>query len=68
LIVFSGLGLLGTEYAWARRLLRWVRDELRRWTQWVAARPLWFRLLAGLVSLAFLAGLVALGWWMTIGF
>jgi uncharacterized protein (TIGR02611 family) len=64
LIIFAGLGLLATEYEWAARLLAWVRDRLRRWTQWVAGRPLWFRLFAGLVSLALLAGLVLAGWFV----
>jgi uncharacterized protein (TIGR02611 family) len=66
LIIFGGLGLLATEYTWAARLLSWVRDRLRRWTQWVAGRPLWFRLLVGLVSLALLAGLVLAAWFVAV--
>jgi uncharacterized protein (TIGR02611 family) len=58
LVIFAGLGILGTEYAWARRLLARVRDYARRWTQWIAAKPLWVRILAGVLSLAVIAGLV----------
>ena len=32
LIIFAGLGLLATEYEWAARLLRYARDEVKRWT------------------------------------
>jgi len=58
LIIFAGLGILASEYAWAARLLKWVRSTFVRWTQWLAARPLWLRLLATTVSLAVLAGIV----------
>lgn len=27
LVIFAGLGLLATEYAWARRLLAWTRRK-----------------------------------------
>lgn len=58
LIIFGGLGVLGTEYEWARRLLAWVRAQVRRWSHWMAAQPLWLRLAAGLFSLLVLAALV----------
>ena len=62
LIIFAGLGLLGTEYAWARRLLTWLRDIVLRWTKWAARQGGVVR--AGLVvaSVVFLAG-VAVGCW-----
>ena len=62
LIIFGGLGLLATEYTWARRLLGWLRDVLARWRVWVAARSPVVKVLLGLVSLAFLAALVLGGW------
>jgi uncharacterized protein (TIGR02611 family) len=65
LIIFAGLGILGTEYEWAARLLRWVRRMLVRWTEWLAARPLWIRLAVGAVSLAFLAALLLAVWFLT---
>jgi uncharacterized protein (TIGR02611 family) len=62
LVIFGGLGLLGTEYAWAARLLQWVRRQVTEWTRWVATRPLWLRLVGGFVSLLLFAGLVAVAW------
>ena len=35
LIVFAGLALLATEFAWAGRLLDFARDKVRGWTEWV---------------------------------
>jgi uncharacterized protein (TIGR02611 family) len=58
LVIFAGLGILGTEYEWARRLLSNVRRQVTRWTKWMAAQPLWLRVLAGLLSLALIVGLV----------
>jgi uncharacterized protein (TIGR02611 family) len=58
LVIFAGLGILGTEYEWARRLLARVRRQARRWTQWIGAKPLWVRILAGLLSVAVVVGLV----------
>ena len=40
LVIFGGLGILGTEYEWARRLLLQVRRLVTRWTKWLAAKPL----------------------------
>jgi uncharacterized protein (TIGR02611 family) len=58
LIIFAGLGILATEYAWAARLLTWAKEKVKSWTQWIAAKPVWFRLLAGFVSLVIIAALV----------
>ena len=30
LVVFAGLAILATEFAWARRLLRWAKAQLER--------------------------------------
>ncbi len=57
LIIFAGLGLLGTEYEWARRLLQWVRRHVMSWTRWAARQPLWLRIVGGALSLAVLAAL-----------
>jgi uncharacterized protein (TIGR02611 family) len=57
LIIFAGLGLLGTEYEWARRLLQWVRRHVLIWTRWAARQPLWLRIVGGALSLAALAAL-----------
>jgi len=65
LVIFAGLGVLGTEYEWAARLLTWVREQVRRSTQRVAARPPWFRLLVGLVSVAVIAAVLIAVWLVT---
>jgi uncharacterized protein (TIGR02611 family) len=62
LIIFAGLGLLGTEYAWAARLLTWLRDLVLRWTRWVTRQGTLVRIGLLVVSLLFLAG-VAVGCW-----
>jgi uncharacterized protein (TIGR02611 family) len=64
LIIFGGLGILATEYAWAARLLAWVRGHVKRWTRWLAAQPLWLRLLAGLLILIVIAGLILAAWFI----
>jgi uncharacterized protein (TIGR02611 family) len=61
LVVFLGLGVLGTEFAWARRLLEYGRRQLRRWTDWIRRQSLFVRFLVGLAGLAVLAGLVLAG-------
>jgi uncharacterized protein (TIGR02611 family) len=56
LIVFAGLALLATEFAWAERLLHYARDKVRSWTEWVTRQPLPMRVLIGLLGLIALAG------------
>ncbi|WP_432489482.1 TIGR02611 family protein [Kineococcus sp. SYSU DK018] len=38
LVVFLGLAILGTEFATARRVHRFARRQVHRWTAWVARR------------------------------
>ena len=63
LIIFAGLGILATEYTWAKRLLGWLRQLVWRWWAWVARQPRWLQALIGLAGLIFLAA-VAYGTWM----
>jgi len=60
LIVFAGLALLATEFAWAERLLHYGREKFRAWTAWVLRQSLAVRALLGLVGLLFVAGAVGL--------
>jgi uncharacterized protein (TIGR02611 family) len=60
LIVFVGLAILASEFAWAQRLLDYGRDRLHTWTRWMKARPLWVRVLISLVTAAFVVGAVVL--------
>ena len=41
LVVFAGLGILATEFAWARRVLEFARDKYDRWEAWMG-RQNWF--------------------------
>jgi uncharacterized protein (TIGR02611 family) len=59
LIIFAGLGVLATEYEWARRLLAFARDKVKEWTAWLGRQPWWVR---GLVALATLIVVVAAVW------
>jgi uncharacterized protein (TIGR02611 family) len=64
LIIFAGLGLLATEYVWAARLLTWAKDHLTRWTRWIAGRPVWVRVLLGVLTVIVLAGLALAAWFV----
>lgn len=56
LIVFAGLALLATEFAWAGRLLDFARAKVRGWTDWVGRQSLLVRAGIGLGSLLAVAG------------
>ncbi len=51
-VIFFGLALLATEFAWAGRLLRFARTHVAEWTAWVQGQS---RLLRGVVAAAGLA-------------
>jgi len=57
LVVFLGLGLLATEFAWARRLLSFARHKVTAFSHWFAART---RVLRGLLTLALVLLVAAL--------
>jgi uncharacterized protein (TIGR02611 family) len=57
LIIFLGLGILATEFAWAARLLRFARRQVRRWTDWVRRQTPATRLLLGVTTAVLLAAL-----------
>lgn len=76
LIVFAGLAILASEFAWAKRVLRYARGKYDAWTQWLGRRSVLVRgaVLAatGLIVLTTLyllgalylvAGWVGLGGW-----
>ncbi len=65
-IIFAGLGLLATEYAWAARLLRTVRERVRQWSAWARAQSLAVRVLLGLAGLVVVAGALGLAWWISV--
>jgi uncharacterized protein (TIGR02611 family) len=57
LVVFLGLGILATEFAWAERLLDYARRQLRRWTAWLRRQKLGTRLLLGASTVAIVAAM-----------
>lgn len=67
LIIFAGLGILASEYAWARRLLLFARRQLTTWSRWLARQPLWVRILGGLFSVAVVAAIALAAWYITHG-
>ena len=58
LIVFAGLALLSTEFAWAQRLLDLARAKVSTWTHWVTGQSLLVRAAIGLGSMLAVAGAV----------
>ena len=62
LIIFTGLGVLATEYPWAGRLLRRLQAVLGRWTRWAVEQHISVKAALALVGLAFLVA-VGIGSW-----
>lgn len=60
LIVFLGLGILATEFAWAERLLDFGKAKLRAWLAWLGRQHLAVRALISLATLAFVGAVVLL--------
>lgn len=56
LIVFAGLGILATEFAWAQRVLLFAKVKVSAWTHWIMAKPLWLRGVVGVGGSAALSG------------
>jgi uncharacterized protein (TIGR02611 family) len=62
LTIFVGLGILATEFAWARSLLGRVRRIVGSWTAWLERQPRWVSALVGAVGLIALAAVAGGGW------
>ncbi len=56
LVVFIGIGILASEFDWAKRLLDYGKARLHAWNEWMKPKPLWFKGLIGLAT-ALLVGL-----------
>ncbi|MGH4001999.1 MAG: TIGR02611 family protein [Pseudonocardiaceae bacterium] len=64
LIVFAGLALLSTEFAWAERLLAFARGKVLGWTSWVGRQSILVRAAIGLGGVLIVA--VALWVFVTV--
>lgn len=64
LVIFAGLGLLATEYAWAARLLGWLRGHVLRSTRWATRQAVAVRVVLGVGALVFLLAVVLGTWWL----
>ncbi|WP_336029588.1 TIGR02611 family protein [Geodermatophilus sp. FMUSA9-8] len=58
LTVIAGLFVLATEFMWAERLLEFTRRHVRAWTDWVGRQPVWVRLGIGVLTAAFVYGVL----------
>jgi uncharacterized protein (TIGR02611 family) len=65
LVIFAGLGIWATEFAWAKSLLRFVQRTVNAWTAWLKRQPRWLTVLVGALGLVVLAA-VAWGVWMLV--
>ena len=65
-IVFVGLGILATEFTWARRLLAYARERYDKVMDWFKRQCLWVQALGALFTAAIVVGtlwlLVAAYW------
>jgi uncharacterized protein (TIGR02611 family) len=52
LILFAGLAILGTEFAWAKQVLHWTRARYDAWTGWVRRQPRVVRVAVVIVTAA----------------
>jgi uncharacterized protein (TIGR02611 family) len=62
-VIFAGLGIWATEFAWAKSLLRFVRRTVDAWAAWLKRQPRWLTVLLGAAGLVILAA-VAFGVWV----
>jgi uncharacterized protein (TIGR02611 family) len=64
LIIFTGLGVLATEYTWASSLLAFARRYVLAWTRWALRQNLLVRTAIGLGGLVVVAGAILLSWYL----
>ncbi len=58
LVVFLGLAILASEFAWAERLLGFARRQVGRWTAWATRQNLLVRLLLALATFLLLVAVL----------
>ncbi|QJY47782.1 TIGR02611 family protein [Pseudonocardia broussonetiae] len=74
LIVFAGLAILASEFAWAKRVLRYARGKYDAWTQWLGRQSVVVRAavlaatgLIVLTTLYLLGALYLVAGWVGLG-
>ncbi|WP_051457896.1 TIGR02611 family protein [Microbispora sp. ATCC PTA-5024] len=67
LVVFAGLAVLATEFAWASRLLVFAKERVRAVTDWLKRQNLAVRVLAAVVTFACAAAIVWASVRLTLG-
>lgn len=65
-VIFLGLGIWATEFAWAKSLLNRVRRTVGKWAAWVERQPRWLSVLVGAVGLLVLAAAATAGWLLVV--
>lgn len=58
LIIFAGLGIWATEFAWAARLLRWTQRQVQRLLGWWSNLPPYSKVLIVVLCLAAVAAAI----------
>jgi uncharacterized protein (TIGR02611 family) len=64
LVVFAGLAVLATEFAWASRLLHIAKEKVVAATDWLKRQNWFVRIVAGVLTLIVAAAIV----WTTVRF
>lgn len=58
LIVFAGIALISTEFHFAKRLLGFAVETLRKWTRWLMRQTVWVRVAVSAATCLFVIGVV----------
>lgn len=64
LVVFLGLGILSTQFAWAKRCLTFLKSKYSAWNAWVKLQHIAFRAVIWLATAAVVVGSM----WLVGGF
>lgn len=51
-LFIAGLAVLASEFEWAQRLLQWVKERVRRLTNWTGRQPAWLKAFGTLLLIA----------------
>ncbi len=67
LVVFAGLAVLATEFAWASRLLEFAKDRVRGATDWLKRQNWFVRIVASALTLLCAGAIVWVSVRLTLG-